>query len=234
MKNPNINQKIIELWNKYFKNNPDVYAPLFYEEFKKDSLLFIGMNPSFSIHGFKSILKNTEYTDIDPTVFFKWSSISSNQNLIDDCIKIENYAQAKYPLYFGRPIEISKKLGINWQHIDLFLYKETSQKDFIERIRNGKELNQFALDQITLFEEILVEIDPRCIVVSNAFASELLREYIKNDLSWDENRGFRWFTKESKKIPVFFSSMLSGQRALDRWSYERLVWHIEQAIKISS
>lgn len=231
MKNKKINQKIIELWNKYFADNSEVCAPLFYEEFKKNSLLFVGMNPSFSARGFNSILKDTEYTDLDPTVFFKWSNISSNLNLVDDCIKIENYAQAKYSLYFGRPIEISKKLGIDWQHIDLFLYKETSQKDFMKRIRDGKKLNKFALDQIALFEEILVEIDPQCIVVGNAFASELLREHINNDLSWDGNKGFHWFTRGGKKIPMFFSSMLSGQRALDRWSYERLVWHIGQAIK---
>jgi hypothetical protein len=231
MKNPQINKRIVDLWNKYFANNSEVYAPLFYEEFKKDSLLFVGMNPSFSERGFKSILKNTEYADLDPVTFFKWNNISSNLNLIDECIKIENYAQVNYSLYFGRPIEISKKLGIPWQHIDLFLYKETSQTDFMERIRDGKKLNQFALDQIALFEEILVEIEPRCVIVSNAFGSELLRAHIKDDLLWDENRGFHWFTRGGKKIPMFFSSMLSGQRSLDRWSYERLVWHIGQAIK---
>lgn len=231
MQNSKINNKIIKLWNKHFANNSEVYAPLFYDKFKKDSILFVGMNPSFSANGFKSILKNTEYSSINPSLFFKWNKISSDLNLINDCIKIENYAQTKYSLYFGRPIEISKKLGIDWQHIDLFLYKETSQKDFVKRILNGKNLNQFALDQISLFEEIIIEINPKCIVVTNAFASELLREHIKNDLLWDNKKGFHWFARDGKKIPMFFSSMLSGQRSLDRWSYERLVWHIGQAIK---
>jgi|GEM_PF-4315975 len=45
------------------------------------------------------------------------------------------------------------------------------------------------------------------------------REYIKDDLSWDAERGFHWFTRGGKKIPMFFTSMLSGQRSLDRWSY---------------
>lgn len=114
---------------------------------------------------------------------------------------------------------------------DLFLYKETSQSDFMNRVRSKGKLNEFGMDQIMLFEEILVQIRPRCVVVTNATASEILREYIQDDLSWDSERGFHWFTRGGKKIPIFFTSMLSGQRALDRWSYERLVWHIGQAVK---
>ncbi|KKU82247.1 MAG: hypothetical protein UY07_C0001G0033 [Parcubacteria group bacterium GW2011_GWA1_47_8] len=233
MRNEKINSKIVTLWNKYFQNDQDVYAPLFYDEFKKGGLLFVGMNPSFSARGFKTILQNTEYKDMDPDTFFKWSNISSNPKLIDDCIKVENYAYQNYSLYFGRPVEIAKNVGLDWQHIDLFLYKETSQTDFMNRVRSKGVLNEFGMDQIKLFEDILVQIEPRCVVVSNATGSEILREYIKSDLSWDAERGFHWFTRGGKKIPMFFSSMLSGQRALDRWSYERLVWHIGQAVNIS-
>ena len=168
---------------------------------------------------------------MDPVSFFKWSNIFANPALIDDCIEVENYAYTNYALYFGRSIEIAKKVGLDWQHIDLFLYKETSQNNFMSRVRNNGVLNEFGMDQIRLFEDILVQIEPKCVVVTNATGSEILREYIKNDLSWDTERGFHWFMRDSKKIPVLFSSMLSGQRALDRWSYERLVWHIGQAVK---
>jgi len=233
MRNKDINSKIVTLWNKYFQDDNDVYAPLFYDEFKKGGLLFVGMNPSFSARGFKTILQNTEYKDIDPAKFFKWNNISSNPKLIDDCIKVENYAYQNYSLYFGRPVEIAKKVGLDWQHIDLFLYKETSQTGFMNRVRSKGVLNEFGMDQIKLFEDILVQIEPCCVVVSNATGSEILREYIKNDLSWDAERGFHWFTRGGKKIPMFVSSMLSGQRALDRWSYERLVWHIGEAVKAS-
>lgn len=231
MRNEEINSKIVNIWNKYFINNPDVYAPLFYDEFRKGGLLFVGFNPSFSVRGFKTILKNTEYANLDPSTFFKWSNVSSNLKLIDDCIKMENYAYAKYPQYFGRPIEIAKKVGLDWQHIDIFLYKETEQNSFSARIKNGALFNDFGMAQIILFEEILEKIKPLCIVVTNAYGSELLRNHIKDDLEWDAARGFHWFTKSGKKIPMFFSSMLSGQRALDRWSYERLAWHIGQAVK---
>ena len=231
MRNQEINSKIVSLWNKYFKDDINVYAPIFYDEFKKGGLLFVGMNPSFSSRGFKTVLQNTEFKDMDPEIFFKWSNISMNPALIDDCIKVENYAYKNYSQYFGRPIEIAKKVSLDWQHVDLFLYKETAQNRFVTRITDKGKLNEFAIDQISLFEDALAKIEPLCVVVTNAFASEILRKHIKDELTWGEERGFHWFTKSGKKIPIFFSSMLSGQRALDRWSYERLLWHIVQAVK---
>lgn len=231
MKNEKINPKIITLWNKYFQHDTEVYAPMFYDDFKQGGLLFVGMNPSFSERGFKTILKDTAYEKIDPVSFFKWSNISSNPDLISDCIAVETHAYENYKLFFARPIEIAKEVGLDWQHIDLFLYKETSQSDFKKRIMEGDTLNQFALEQIALFEEVLFTIEPKCIIVANAFGSELLREHIKNDLSWDKERGFHWFTQGVRRIPMLFSSMLSGPRALDRWSYERLKWHVGQAVK---
>jgi len=233
IKNEKINSKIVVLWNKYFKDNGDVYAPMFYDDFKQGGLLFVGMNPSFSDRGFRTILRGTEYENIVPTSFLKWKNISSNLKLIDDCINIENYSYKNYKSYFARPVELAKEVGLDWQHIDIFLYKETSQTDFKKLITNGDTFNEFANEQISLFEEVLITINPKCIIVSNAFGSELLREHIKNDLVWDESRGFHWFTRGNKKIPIFFSSMLSGQRALDRWSYERLKWHIGEAVKVT-
>lgn len=230
MKNEKINSKIIALWNKYFQHDTEVYAPMFYDDFKQGGLLFVGMNLSFSESGFRTILRGTAYEHIDPASYFKWKNISANPKLIDDCINVENHAYENYA-YFNRPTEIAKEVGLGWQHIDLFLYKETSQSDFAKRIMDGDKLNAFALDQIALFEEILEVINPQCVIVANAFGSELLRKYIKDDLEWDASRGFHWFTRGGKKIPMFFSSMLSGQRALDRWSYERLKWQVGQAVK---
>lgn len=233
MKNEKINSKIIALWNKYFQNNTEVYAPMFYDDFNQGGLLFVGMNPSFSESGIRTILRATQYEHIDPSSYFKWKNISSNLRLVDDCINVENIAYKKYKKFFGPPDKIAKEVGLGWQHIDLFLYKETSQTKFKKRILSKGMLNAFALDQIALFEEVLEVINPQCVIVANALGSELLRKYIKNDLEWDASRGFHWFTRGGKRIPMFFASMLSGQRALDRWSYERLKWHIGQAVKES-
>ena len=230
MKNKKINNKIIKLWNKYFENDKKVYGPLFYDSLKSDTLLFVGVNPSFSTKGFKSILKDTKYSKLKPEKFFKWSSLSGNLSLIDDCINIENYAHKNYISYFAKPTEIAESVGLDWQHIDLFLYRETNQSSFMKRILEKGELNQFGLDQLSIFRYVLKITSPRTIVVTNAFGSETFRKHFADDLVWDKKRGHHWFSGGDKKVPIFFSSMLSGQRALDRWSYERLKWHIKQSI----
>ena len=101
----------------------------------------------------------------------------------------------------------------------------------MSRIKENGNLNQFALDQISIFKDALTAVNPKCIVVTNASGSEIIREQFDVNLQWDNKRGFHWFKYGDAKIPIFFTSMLSGQRALDRWSYERLIWHIEQALK---
>lgn len=231
MINEVINQQIVSLWNKYYKDNQEAYAPLFYDIFSGNSILFVGMNPSFSIKGFTSMFKGSQFETIKPTEFLKWTNISSHTDLIDQCVAMDKHAYTNYSLYFGKPIEIAKAVNLPWDHIDLFLYRETSQTNFMKRIIENGKLNQFALDQLALFKTTLLAVNPKCVVVSNAFGSEIVREYLKTDLQWDEEKGFHWFTNGDIKVPMFFTSMLSGQRSLDRWSYERLVWHIKQAIK---
>lgn len=231
MKNKAINGKIIKLWDKYFHNDPEAYAPLFYDTFATNSLLFVGMNPSFSATAFRTIFKNSEFKDTDPKKFFKWSNISKHLDLVDQCIVMDKHAYTNYSLYFGRPIEMAKAANIPWDHIDLFLYRETSQTDFMKRIHDGKKLNQFAYDQLAIFKQTLIAVKPKCIVVSNAFGSQIVREYLSEDLAWNEKRGFHILMLNGNKVPIFFTSMLSGQRSLDRWSYERLVWHVKQALK---
>ena len=232
MKNERINNKIIKLWNKYFENDKEVYAPLFYDTFAKNSLLFVGMNPSFSASGFKTIFKDSQYSDLEPKKFFKWKNVSKHLDHIDQCIAMDKHAYTNYSLYFGRPIEMAKAVDMPWDHIDLFLYRETSQTNFMKRIHDGKRLNDFALDQLAIFKETLNSINPKCIVVSNAFGSQIVREYLSDELVWDDKKGFHWYTGSESKVPIFFTSMLSGQRSLDRWSYERLVWQVKQAVKL--
>ncbi len=230
MRNEYINTKIINLWNSFLKNDKEVYAPLFYDKFNEGSLLFVGLNPSFSVRGFKTILRDTKYQNIDPVSFLKWSNISSDIRFIDDCIDMENISREKYTSYFKPSKDIAKIVGLSWEHIDLFLYRDTKQKKFTSRIIEKGKLNAFGTAQLNFFKEILNTIKPRCIVIANAFGSEVIQGYFGKNISWDEGNGFHWFGIDGKKVPIFFSSMLTGQRALDRWSRERLVWHIKRAM----
>ena len=231
MKNKTVNEKIIKIWDKYFPDANAVYTPLFYDEFKKDAIAFVGMNPSFSESGFRTFLRGTKFESIKPTEFFKWSNIRSNPKFVDACIEVGTHAQENYNQYFKKPTEIGRILDMPVQHLDLFLYMETSQSSFMSKIRDGEKLNAFGLEQLKLFKQVIEKASPKCVVITNAFGSELVREYFKDDLIWNEKKGFHFLTLNGNKVPIFFTSMLSGQRSLDRWSYERLVWHIKQAVK---
>jgi len=45
MKNRVINKKIVNLWNKYFKDSRGVYAPLFYDDFDKGVFYLLVLIP---------------------------------------------------------------------------------------------------------------------------------------------------------------------------------------------
>jgi len=67
---------------------------------------------------------------------------------------------------------------------------------------------------------------PEVIVVANAKASKIFKQEYKMDDKMNKSTGF-YFKGE---IPIFFSGMLSGRRALDIHSRERLIWHIKKSI----
>ena len=235
MENRSINYDIINLWKKNFNDNYQALGPIFYGKFNKECVLFIGCNPSFSERGFKKILKDTEYEKIDPKDFFKWKKILDNLEYnVNECILIEKIAVKRHD--FFKPLkDIAGLLGLPFQHVDLFLYKQTSQAEFKKRIFKNGNINKFGLDQIAIFRKIISESQPKIIVVANALVAKIIREQFMSSISeFDEKNGFHWFSlSKNKKIPIFFSSMITGQRALDIYSRERLVWHIQQALKVS-
>ncbi|HEY4498572.1 MAG TPA: hypothetical protein VJH94_00745 [Candidatus Paceibacterota bacterium] len=231
MVNEKINKRIVALWKKHFGTSDKVYAPIFYDDFEPGGLLFIGVNPSFNPKGSRRAVRGTEFENLDPESFYRWSNIVSDPKYIDMCIAIGRHVHEKYGTYFKRMHDIAKTVGMPFQHIDIFLYKQTSQKDFLSLVYEKKgELNEFGRDQLEIFHEILASMRPVAIVVANAFASRIIRKHLKHDLMFDDTKGFHGLRLGGKLVPIFFSSMLSGQRALDTGSYERLVWHVRQAV----
>lgn len=141
------------------------------------------------------------------------------------------------------------KRAFTWTHMDVLVYRETKQK-FIKKLLKKKSKGiGFVYDQVMVSKELLEYYNPKILVVSNTMARDLL----------GKNRGINEKTKEeygvwmglhfefdnqvgthrianSGKLDgtiVFFSSMLSGQRALDLGSRERLVWQINRALQLS-
>jgi hypothetical protein len=232
MINQIINRKILAVWRKHFGLRSDVYAPIFYDDFKPGGILFVGMNPSFNVPVFRGAVRGTKYEKLNPEHFYRWTTVTSSPVNIDTCIEISRRVLATYQGYFKKMEEISRAAGLSYQHADLFVYRQTSQKDFLSLIRDKKRnLNEFAKDQLAIFHDIVADIRPAVIIVPNAFASGILRKEWHDSLRFDDDKGFHWLELNGSSIPIFFSSMLSGQRALDTGSYERLRWHVAQAAR---
>jgi hypothetical protein len=168
-------------------------------EIEQHSLLFVGINPSF---------------DNKP-----------------GCIFYDN-SHGEIHKYFKKFIEISSEVKLVWSHIDLLFVRETDQKVIknLGRVING---NDFIDEQLKISKSIIELAKPSIIVVNNTYARDLLQSDLfstsKIEFEFDENIGTHRIInhKTLNDIPVFFTSMLTGQRALDRGSFQRLLWHIK-------
>jgi hypothetical protein len=175
---------------------------------KTDSILFIGINPSYNIGVSHKAYHNSFY--------------SLNQ-------------QGENHRYFKKFEDIAEHTTSNWSHIDLFFYQETAQKSFYEILQNqnGKD---FLSQQIQIAKELMIHIKPKLIVVANTLARDLmLKEHDLGvnffDFKFNEDLGtYQISNTELKDTPIFFTSMLTGQRALDNGSFERLKWHIKNVL----
>ncbi len=221
--------RVLEIWNK-FKDIPvlnDIAceyrkSPLLPKIVKKNTILFIGVNPAYS--------KSRKHEIIDNEIGF--------YPLISDDIK-------DIP-YFEKFKSIANYCNNSeWTHLDLFFLRETNQ-EIIEEL-SYKHID-FLQAQLDITNEIINKISPKIIVVSNSLASEFFGKkkqkhspYFDGEKIWighnldfekDFNTKIGTYTIRigEKETPIIFSGMLSGQRALDLGSLERLKWQIKMIL----
>lgn len=182
---------------------------------KKDSILFLGINPSFT----------------------KNSSSNDNKN------KFYESPKDSEATFYTKMRKLTKDINIDWTHFDILFIRETQQRNVRKLIRNNKYKNFFK-NHLKISKKIIESVQPKIIVVSNTLARDLMGNIEINNLGMNYklgmNYGFRFDDHIGTRIinkgtslentPEFFTSMLSGQRALDIGSYERLKWHIKYVI----
>ncbi len=210
-----INSSIIEFW---YQQDVSKRMPLIYsDEMKQNALLFVGMNPSFSIKGYSSILRGTPYEQIhDLESYFSFENYRTEK--LPAFSEIHKISKEKYQ-YFNKFKELSKYLDCEWEHIDLLYMRDTNQKS-VEKLFVEKK--SFINHQIQITLTLIKYLTPRIIVVENAFVSKILKTEL--DLKWNNEIGTYL---SNDRIPVFLSGMLTGGRALDLGSFERLKWHLK-------
>ncbi len=173
---------------------------------KGPHLLFLGLNPSFT-------------------------SGSNGQERNGNYFRLQQSGN-DYPRYWRAFEDMAKNIGekkpVSWSHLDLLAIRHTKAKDILPYFDTP-----FIQGQIQIFRRILTEIHPQFIIVTNT----KVRDWFWNSSSFSieerQGKGAHAIFYDSWSCPIFFTGMLSGQRALDIESRERLVWHIKNYDRIT-
>ena len=179
-----------------------------------NSLLFIGINPSFS---------DGHEPDAPQDQFYQHSQAAGHK-------------------YFRKFEELGKQLNCLWSHMDLLLIRETKQTKVGDLTSNPEGL-QFIIENLALSRRILEATKPLALVVNNTLARTYLGKdkfkikdtehniWMGYEFEWDDEIGTYKITSQESNLlgkHVFFTSMLTGQRALDKGSLERLTWQLKK------
>lgn len=173
------------------------------QNIETDTILFLGMNPSY-IPG----TKEGFYEEYGHWYFNRIKDVTNEVNM-------------------------RMKTSFPFAHHDIFFVRGTSQ----EKVMDLKiEMMDFFKTQMEISKEVIKASHPKLIVVVNAGASEIF----KNEMcewrpgspeQWNDELGVDFVSLDGCRMPVLFTGMLSGQRALDEGSYYSLIWHICHILK---
>jgi hypothetical protein len=230
MKTQELYDRLVSIWNDYLNDDDKLHVPFINNPPAKGRLLFVGMNPSFSRGGWQAALENWNGTEIDIDTFFAWGRDSTF--CIETAIALEEHTQ-KTSSYFSGCRLVADTLELEWEHQDLFFYRQTEQADLLKLIlENGKtdKLTAFGSAQYELSRKRIISAKPQCIVVVNATASRILLD--AESLEYCQKRGCHLLKLQDREVPVLLAGMLTRQRAMDVFSRERLAWHIGQVLGI--
>ncbi len=196
--------------------------PMQYPSLHSDRLLFVGFNPSFSVRALR--------TGDDATLIAVGDLDDGDQ--VQQRIVAEAHWRRPDSLYpYFVPFA---EFGLPWEHIDVFAVRERDQ----DKARKALGLHEdhpwspFAERQFEVFESLLASLRPTGVVVVSALGSTLLSERWSQSgrLRPAEHAGRALLRDGAREIPVFFASMLSGQRAMDRFSRARLIHEVRNAL----
>jgi hypothetical protein len=206
-----INKQIIKLWRE-FPNDRGNRIPFLFPHSEDGCLLFIGFNPSFP-----PVLQNREWEH--PYDINMLDKINEDQ-----LMKQERETQYFLP-YFNPLKEIAAEFQLPWSHLDVFMLRETSQKQAQQAVCPANDLTPFGKKQFDLFTKALQKSTPNVIVVINALASRILKTHLP--LEYRPVDGCYHAPKDKNiEAPFFLGGMLTGQHAVDVFSRQRLIWHI--------
>ncbi|MEH6659829.1 hypothetical protein [Leeuwenhoekiella marinoflava] len=211
-----IGKDIDQIWEDFIEEDFCKYPPCSVESIELSDLIFIGINPSTNE---KEKMRLNAKKDRSCEFYLNEMNIDATHK------------------YFKKFFDIAQQTQSTWTHLDLLYLKETKQSRVKELLKSSKGID-FIYRQLMLskkvLESVLADDKPKIFIVNNTLAREFLgkdrpssysdeqKHWMDYRFKWDEELG----TYRLGKHIFFFTSMLTGQRALDNGSYQRLIWHI--------
>ncbi len=218
------NARLRELWATERASSPgDLHRlwPLQYPELRGGRVVFVGFNPSH-VESSAPILELVDSGEL------------ADSTRVAKIIALERAALGRdgmkaVPYY--RPLnEFFPENQPAWEHIDVFAVRHATQKTVVQHLQAEGKWTPFAEAQVEIFTDLLNDLKPSLVVVINAAAASLIRARIAL-LNFQADLGYHTATIGSRDTPFFFSGMLTGKRALDVHSRERLIWHVRAALQ---
>lgn len=216
----------IEIWKKY---EAGAYNSVLkrgftfqYDEIEEVDVLFLGINPAFK----EGSERSENSYNLEQSLYFSYFK------------EFKNVKERLLKSPFNRKI--------SWTHLDLMVFRETNQKYIENELFRTQEGLDFIMEQLEVARKRIEDLNPKVIVASNALVRKLMGKerggetghefnvWMGLKLEFDYEVGTDRII-ENPKLPnthVFFTSMLSGQRALDKGSKERLIWHINRGLTL--
>lgn len=192
-----VHKKYQEDINTIWSNFQCEYPALLPETALENAILIVGLNPSSPLKNEVSEAKVSSYPQHEDTKIHK---------------------------YFRRFPVLVENTNYNWSHIDLLFLRKTDSTD-VKKL--WKEEKEFIKAQLKVSTEIIQALNPKIIVINNAFGRELLESFQDEGnysiSEFDPKIGTYYFNK----TPLFFSSMFEGPSPMDNGTFERLKWHIK-------
>ena len=216
------NNFIRDLWRTDFKkaicSSKNSYVkfsqPCFHVNQKESPVWFIGMNPSLPKSPKKFIVEETNLTDSLVEI------LKQEQTIMH--LDYQYFKKGKD--FFKDDLGISELLNPIFH--DLYPIRHTKQNEFEKFLDQNNSFCR-SLDEATL--KLITEIMPNLIIIANAGASRRIQKLFNANI--DKNSTSYTFESNGKKTDMIFSSMLSGQRALDTYSRSRLAREISETWK---
>ena len=211
------NSKLIDIWYRLFKPAVEKqsviknYLPLLHLEQAVSPIWFLGMNPSVS----SEVKKWGMYTQIDDV-------------LIREIEKEQLKSHKEHPYFIGlkKFYQDNSFLGRSEKTLpifhDMYPVRHTNQKEFEAFLKTAPDLKQEFDDANKAFLE---QAAPKVVVIFNSKASEFIKDI------YDIHKPQVATTDEVNGMKFVYSSMYTGQRALDKYARLRLAREIKEIVK---